>query len=208
MNPVAIVFDLGNVVVRFDPERARLPISARSRRTDFEPEFVDLKIRYESGQLGSAEFATNAIDLLEFAGTPTEFLEYWDGIFLPNSPMEQLVAQLDLPVYLLSNTSISHLTRIRRDFPILKRFINGVYSFEVGLLKPDPTIFLLTLERFDLVGQRVVYVDDLAPNVAAAAACGFEAYQYDFRRHDEFVANMPWLGVRAGLRTDEVDRMN
>jgi FMN phosphatase YigB (HAD superfamily) len=104
MRPAAIVFDLGNVVVRFDPERARRPISARSRRTDYEPKFVGLKIGYESGRLGSAEFAKAAIDLLEFEGTSTEFLEYWDGIFLPNSPMEQLVAQLDLPLYILSNT--------------------------------------------------------------------------------------------------------
>jgi glucose-1-phosphatase len=193
MRPVAFVFDLGNVVVRFDPERARLPISARSRRTEIEPKWLNLKIRYETGQLDSIEFAESAIELLEFEGTATEFLEYWDGIFLSNSPMEQLVAQIDLPLYLLSNTSISHLTRIRRDFPILKRFINGVYSFEVGLLKPNPAIFQLTLERFNLVGQRVIYIDDLAPNVAAAAACGFEAYQYDFRRHEEFVASVPWL---------------
>jgi HAD superfamily hydrolase (TIGR01509 family) len=207
MRPVAFVFDLGNVLVRFDPERARLPISARSRRMDYEPEYVDLKIRYERGQLGSVEFARAAIDLLEFEGTPTEFLEYWDGIFLSNLPMERLVAQLDVPLYLLSNTSMSHLTRIRRDFPILKRFMGGVYSFEVGLLKPDPKIFHLTLERFNLAGQRVVYIDDLAPNVAAAAACGLEAYQYDFRRHDEFVASMPWWGVKAGLATDKIDRV-
>jgi len=197
MRPVAFVFDLGNVLVRFDPERARLPISARSRRTDYESEYVDLKIRYERGQLGSVEFAQAAIDLLEFEGTPTEFLEYWDGIFLPNLPMERLVSQLDAPLYLLSNTSMSHLTRIRRDFPFLERFLGGVYSFEVGLLKPDPKIFHLTLERFNLAGQRVVYIDDLAPNVAAAAACGLEAYQYDFRRHDEFLARIPLLSSRG-----------
>ncbi|MBV8969371.1 MAG: HAD-IA family hydrolase [Verrucomicrobia bacterium] len=203
MHPPAFVFDLGNVVVRFDPERARLPISARSRRIDVEPEYVDLKIRYERGQLGSAEFAQAAVDLLEFEGTPAEFLGYWDGIFLRNPPMEQLVGQLDAPLYLLSNTSDSHLTRIRRDFPILQRFMGGVYSFEVGLLKPDPQIFHLTLERFNLIGQPVVYIDDLAPNVAAAAACGFEAYQYDFRRHDEFVTSMPWLGSQGTEPTEK-----
>jgi epoxide hydrolase-like predicted phosphatase len=47
-----------------------------------------------------------------------------------------------------------------------------VISGEVGLRKPDPAIYLLAAERLELAPEHVVFVDDLAPNVRAAAAVG------------------------------------
>ncbi|MFL5913134.1 MAG: HAD family hydrolase [Gaiellaceae bacterium] len=47
-----------------------------------------------------------------------------------------------------------------------------VISGEVGLRKPDPAIYKLAAERLELSPNQVVFVDDLAPNVRAAAAVG------------------------------------
>lgn len=47
-----------------------------------------------------------------------------------------------------------------------------VISGEVGLRKPDPEIYLLAAQRLELPPAQVVFVDDLAPNVRAAAAVG------------------------------------
>jgi putative hydrolase of the HAD superfamily len=51
-------------------------------------------------------------------------------------------------------------------------FDTVVISGEVGLRKPDPAIYLLAAERLGLPPSQVVFVDDLAPNVRAAAAVG------------------------------------
>ena len=48
-------------------------------------------------------------------------------------------------------------------------------SGEVGVAKPDPEVFALLTGRFGLRPERTVFVDDSAPNVAAAAAAGFDA---------------------------------
>jgi putative hydrolase of the HAD superfamily len=45
----------------------------------------------------------------------------------------------------------------------------------VGLRKPDPRIYALTLERLGLRAEECVFVDDLAPNVDAARELGFHA---------------------------------
>lgn len=50
-----------------------------------------------------------------------------------------------------------------------------VYSHEVGVAKPDPRIYTLTLERLAVQPEEMVFLDDAEPNVAAAAAQGIHA---------------------------------
>lgn len=54
-------------------------------------------------------------------------------------------------------------------------FETAVVSGEVGLRKPDPEIYLLTLRRLDLRPEQAVFVDDGAPNVEAAERLGLHA---------------------------------
>ncbi|MFE7189790.1 HAD-IA family hydrolase [Kitasatospora sp. NPDC057541] len=54
-----------------------------------------------------------------------------------------------------------------------------VISGEVGLAKPDPDIYRLTLERLGLPGEACVFVDDHAPNLAPAEALGITAVHAD-----------------------------
>lgn len=53
-----------------------------------------------------------------------------------------------------------------------------VISGEVGLRKPDPEIYALAAERLGLPPEQIVFVDDLAPNVRAAAAAGMVGIQH------------------------------
>jgi putative hydrolase of the HAD superfamily len=47
-----------------------------------------------------------------------------------------------------------------------------VYSHEVGLSKPDAAVYALTCDRLGVAPDEVVFVDDVAVNVAAARALG------------------------------------
>ena len=51
-------------------------------------------------------------------------------------------------------------------------------SGEVGVIKPDPRIFELLLERFAIDPQRAVYIDDVAANVDAARPFGIHAIHF------------------------------
>jgi len=53
-----------------------------------------------------------------------------------------------------------------------------VYSHEVGIAKPDPRIYALTCERLGIQPAEMLFVDDYAPNIAAARAFGAQAILY------------------------------
>jgi putative hydrolase of the HAD superfamily len=57
-------------------------------------------------------------------------------------------------------------------------FDTVVISGEVGLRKPDPAIYALAAERLGLPPEQIVFVDDLHPNVRAAAAAGMVGVQH------------------------------
>lgn len=54
-----------------------------------------------------------------------------------------------------------------------------VISGEVGMRKPEPGIFALTLDQLELPAQECVFVDDLAHNVEAAATLGFVGVRHE-----------------------------
>ena len=82
-------------------------------------------------------------------------------------------------VALLSNSGPEVMARVRADHPLVARFDAVVISCEVGLAKPDPRIFRLCLERVDLPADAVLFVDDRADNVEAAAQIGLRTLQFD-----------------------------
>jgi epoxide hydrolase-like predicted phosphatase len=53
-----------------------------------------------------------------------------------------------------------------------------VYSYEVGIEKPDRRIYLLTCDRLGVPPEEVVFLDDLEANVAAARAVGMRAVRF------------------------------
>jgi epoxide hydrolase-like predicted phosphatase len=63
-----------------------------------------------------------------------------------------------------------------------------VDSSAVGMRKPDPAIYALTLERLGLVAEQCLFVDDFAHNCEAAAAAGMVAVH--FRENDQAIAEI------------------
>ncbi|MDI6409333.1 HAD family phosphatase [Streptomyces albus] len=71
-----------------------------------------------------------------------------------------------------------------------------VLSCEVGFAKPDPRIYTHTLDLLGVAAQDALFVDDMAPNVAAARALGMSAHQHTDRAStldvlDAFAARLP-----------------
>ena len=54
-----------------------------------------------------------------------------------------------------------------------------VYSHEVGLAKPDPAVYALTAARLGVAAREIVFLDDVATNVAAARAAGWHAVLHE-----------------------------
>lgn len=136
--------------------------------------------RLETGELSGREFERAlAARLVTRSGAPVSPEGLLGRMFagmVVDPEMMALVAELSglrLRTGLLSNSWANHYPA-----DVLALFDPVVISGEVGMRKPDPGIFALLLERLDLPAARVVFVDDVAPNVRAAEAAGMHAVRH------------------------------
>jgi putative hydrolase of the HAD superfamily len=104
----------------------------------------------------------------------------WAGL-APNAPMIDLMAQLRAEGYrmaLLTNNVREWEARWRAMAPIDDIFELVVDSAFVGMRKPDPEIYELTLERLGVAAEECLFIDDFERNCVAARTIGMSAVVY------------------------------
>jgi 2-haloacid dehalogenase len=80
--------------------------------------------------------------------------------------------------YVLSNMEAeTYPLRLAR-YDFLRSLDGQVISGLEKVAKPDPRIYRLLLERYELPAGRTLFIDDKAENVAAARAAGMQALQF------------------------------
>jgi 2-haloacid dehalogenase len=84
----------------------------------------------------------------------------------------------EVPIYALSNWSAETFPFARKRFEFLKWFRRIFLSAEVKMVKPDPRIFQLFCQTFELKPEQIVYIDDLPQNVKAASSIGMRAIHF------------------------------
>jgi epoxide hydrolase-like predicted phosphatase len=137
----------------------------------------DLVTGLETGRIAEADFAVAfAKRLSEVTDQPVDPSSVVDDIFMGMKPEEEMIAAVGsarsngLKTALLSNSwSLRHYPpRARLD----EIFDAIVISGEVGLRKPDPAIYELTVTRLGVAAERCVFVDDHPGHLKAAIDAG------------------------------------
>jgi epoxide hydrolase-like predicted phosphatase len=82
---------------------------------------------------------------------------------------------------LLSNASASFAELLHTKFGLGDCFDVIIVSALVGMMKPDPGIYHLVLERLHVAPYEAVFVDDMQENVEGAAAVGMHAIHFTTR---------------------------
>jgi epoxide hydrolase-like predicted phosphatase len=154
------------------------------------------------GQVSEAEFARALGELygLDRATTGELLDDLWDWyVGELNLEMTRYLQRLR-PRYrtaILSNAAAGgrRVEQARYGFDELADVL--VYSYEVGIEKPDRRIYRLTCERLGVHPGEVVFLDDVEANVAAARALGMRAVL--FRSTAQAIAEVEaCLGSSAG----------
>jgi 2-haloacid dehalogenase len=182
-----VVFDMGGVLLDWDPRHLYRKVFDHDE--DVERFLDELSIiewhvdNHDSGRRPMADsVADKAAQHPEYADALSVWVDrYPEMIGAPLPGMIDLLAELRgrVGLYLLSNAPIEPIDRIRANWPFLDWFDGFVISGEEKLVKPDPRIFLQLMERYDLDPAATVFVDDVARNVAGAAAVGLHAIQFE-----------------------------
>lgn len=175
----AVIFDLGNVMLDYDPRRfmTELKIDAalhdRIAAALFDHENW---LEIDRGTMTDAELTEAAVALDPGVGDEIRYyMANWADHFhaIPeNVATFEKVKATGTKTYVLSNFSKDTLAKMEARYPFLTEFDGRIISYEHKLIKPDPAIYHLLIETFDLNPARSVFIDDLEVNIQAALAEG------------------------------------
>lgn len=181
-SPRALFFDLGNVLVPFDIQRAyagfqavsALPLEEMAKRL----RAGDLVQRYECGQVEDEPFFEAFCEITGVRTTFEHFCEIWNSIFLPPTLVpESLLEELSrrYTLLLLSNTNAIHYRFLERHYAHIGHFHHHVLSHEAGAQKPARKIYDDALAAAGVKPEEVFFTDDLEENIGAARQLGIDA---------------------------------
>ena len=180
-----IIFDLGGVMVDFDPKTYLVD---RFCNAEVEEQVSQLTFESEEWKLLDAGLITRSEANLRMLARAKEYgrafevqgvLDDWMHILRPRRRMQELVRRLKnhgYSVYYLSNIPEDVLALLK-ERGVLDRFDGGVASCEVHVNKPDPRIYQALLDQYGLKASECVFIDDNLANVQAAFTLGFVGIQ-------------------------------
>lgn len=208
--PPALLFDIGNVLVRFDFTAAAQRFAVQSEATTEQVLSLlsPFKDDLESGRISDDDFVSQSISRIGFRGAREEFIRIWSDIFSENGPMIAVVEELATrhPLYLLSNTSGLHKDWLFANFPVFRHFTGGIYSHEARTMKPGEAIFRAAIDAFTLDPSATLYIDDLPDNIATGQRLGFVCHHYHPDRHDAFQRTLDaWLPEKSSRVSPKPD---
>ena len=174
-----ILFDMGNVLIRFDRDYfiTRLGITGADKTLLMREVFQSIEwVQLDHGTLREPEALARICARLpqRLHDAADKLVSMWDRPILPIGGMPELVRELTekgYRLYLLSNASVRQHDYWPR-VPGWECFLGKVISADEKVMKPDPQYFRIALERFGLKPEKCFFVDDSPPNVESALCCG------------------------------------
>ncbi len=184
-----LLWDVGGVLLRTEDPTPRQHLAAELGTTRRELEkTVFASEMGTNAQLGKIsvdelwEFVRQAYDL-----TPQQLLDFrqrfWAGDRLDRALVDE-IRRLRARGYLtgiLSNAWGNLRSALQDDWKIADAFDFITTSAEEGVMKPDPRIYHIALERAGVAPQQAVFIDDFPHNIEGARAVGMHAILFDNR---------------------------
>lgn len=180
MRPSTVVFDLGGVLVDWNPDYLyRKLIPDATERSWFLAEVCNgaWNAQQDRGRDWETAIAEKVAQFPQHAALIRAYRDRW--IETIGGRIEATVAVLDelkahsVPLYALTNWAADTFQEARHIVP-LDRFDGVVVSGEVKMMKPEPEIFRHLLTKFGLQAPDCLFIDDMPYNTAAAANLGFQ----------------------------------
>jgi FMN phosphatase YigB (HAD superfamily) len=183
--PKAVIWDFGNVIVRWNPRTLFSKIFPDPVECDRFLTHVCTMAWHAPTDCG-VTFAENCARLAaehpDHEDAIWAWHRRWDEMFSGAIPeteaaIEALHAR-GVPQFGLSNISHETLDSTLAMSPAFGRLSGVVASGIEGVMKPDPAIYRLCCERFGFDPADFLFVDDSARNIQAAEAMGFDVHHF------------------------------
>jgi HAD superfamily hydrolase (TIGR01509 family) len=185
VNIRAVIFDFGGVLVRMVDDRPRLRLAKQLgvplSRIDDLVFFSDSSVKASRGEISVVmhwEAVRKALGI-QPEDMPDFLEQYWSADDV-NWKLLDTIRNLHphYKVGLLSNAWNDLRQTLHERWNIDGLFDEMIISAEVGMVKPDPRIFHLTVERLHVQPAEAIFIDDIAENVEAARKEGLITILY------------------------------
>ncbi|MCY1128638.1 HAD family phosphatase [Frigidibacter sp. RF13] len=183
--PQAVIFDIGNVLAEWHPERVYDRLIGRARR---ERLFAEIDLHWMNALIDTgAPFRDTvqawADDHPEWSAEIQLWHDRWIEMFSPVIPgavrlLDALRAK-GVPVFALTNFGIDTFAYARTQYDFLNHFDRAYVSGEMGVIKPDPRIYEMVEADCGLPPESLLFTDDRADNIAAADRRGWRTHQFE-----------------------------
>ncbi len=186
MNIKTIVFDLGGVLIDWNPRYLYRKIF-ENRPEQMEFFLNNICTSKWNAQQDAGRPFSEAVKLLQ-----TQHPEYADAIAAYDKRWEEMLGdanretvcllqrfrQSAMPLYALTNWSAEKFPIARKRFDFLNWFDDILVSGEVKMKKPDPRIFQHFLAKYQLIAEETLFIDDSSDNVISAGKLGLQTIHF------------------------------
>ncbi len=182
----AVIWDLGGVIVRTEDLAPRDALAKKLglSRGDIERIVFEADDRF-SAQLGEINGDAHMQAVSQRLGMSLgEFRQQFFGGDRVDRELVSFIRDLrpKWKTALLSNALSNLRAFLTEEWKISDAFDLIVVSAEEGMLKPDPAIYQLALNRLGVIAAEAVFIDDVAANVRAAVQIGMQGIQFKSRQ--------------------------
>jgi 2-haloacid dehalogenase len=187
----AVIFDFGGVLIGWDPRNlyARYFPGQPQAMEDFleEISFMEWNTRQDKGRPFAEAVALHSKKFPHYAHLISAYQEHWKetltGSIEGTVKLLRALKEKQVTLFGLSNWSSETFTIVRHEFEFLNLFDGIILSGEVNLVKPEPEIFELCLQRIGRPADQCLFIDDSATNINAAEKLGFDTVQFISPEH-------------------------
>lgn len=199
----AVIFDIGNVLIEWQPERYYdAKIGEDRRRAMFSQ--LDLHGMNDIIDRGG-DFRQTIYDWADKTPEWAEEIRLWhdDWLEMANPAIPRSVRLLralrtqGTPVHTLTNFGIGTWAIATPAYDFLNEFDHAFVSGHMGVIKPEARIYEMVEEQLNLRGEALIFADDRLDNIKAAEARGWKTHH--------FIGADGWAQrlVEEGLLTEE-----
>jgi len=181
-----VLFDFGNVIARFENSCFIARLTGRPQE-----EVGDLTRRvfkvscfptlFETGRITSEEFKQGIEEILQKKFDQKFFEAAYCEIFQNIPETQDLIKFLvgKTRIGMLSNTNSLHFEKVISKIPEFEKFDQITLSFQIGVMKPSPEIYLDAIRKSGFSPKDILYLDDVKAFVEGGSQAGLNAILFD-----------------------------
>lgn len=181
----AVIFDIGNVLIEWQPERHYDRVIGEERRREM---FAAVDLHAMNDRVDRGEnFRDMVVETAEANPAFRDEILLWhdDWLLMASPAIPRSVTLLrnlrrrGVAVFALSNFGIETFDIAKPEYPFLTEFDRSYISGHMGVTKPDAEIYARVEADCGLAPEVLLFADDRADNIAAAATRGWQTHLFE-----------------------------